>query len=117
VEGLITTGLMEPEDRDLVVAVHTEAVEHFYPVPTLGRDRALAEIQPFLMSRGVYSRGRFGAWCYEISNMDHSVMQGVEVVDLLLRDLPEVTWRPAPAATPALRLAPDPAELPEAAEA
>src|SRR5262249_7844327 len=52
-----------------------------------------AEIQPFLMSHDIYSRGRFGAWQYEISNMDHSVMQGVEVVNWLLLGDPEVTWQ------------------------
>jgi protoporphyrinogen oxidase len=93
IDGLVATKLLRPEDRDLIVATHTEDVEYFYPVPTLTRDRALAEIQPYLLSHDIYSRGRFGAWCYEISNMDHSVMQGVEVVDSLLLDKPEVTWQ------------------------
>ena len=38
---------------------------------------------PELEARGVYSRGRFGAWKYEVSNQDHSFMQGVEVVNRL----------------------------------
>jgi hypothetical protein len=29
---------------------------------------------------GVYSRCRFGAWKYEVGDMAHSFMQGVEVV-------------------------------------
>jgi hypothetical protein len=37
----------------------------------------------------IYSRGRFGAWRYEIGNMDHSVMMGVEIVDRLLDGKPE----------------------------
>ena len=36
-----------------------------------------------LEANGVYSRGRFGAWKYEVSNQDHSFMQGVEVVNRL----------------------------------
>jgi hypothetical protein len=39
----------------------------------------------------VYSRGRFGAWKYEVGNMDHSFMQGVEVVDRLLNETEEYT--------------------------
>jgi hypothetical protein len=97
------------------VATHTEEVEHFYPVPTLSRDRALAEIQPFLMSSHIYSRGRFGAWLYEASNMDHSVMQGVEVVGRILRDEPEKTWQEPPALPHLLPEAT--ADLAEAAEA
>jgi protoporphyrinogen oxidase len=101
VGGLEATGLLEPGDRDRIVTTHTFDVEHFYPVPTLSRDGALAQIQPFLMANGIRSRGRFGAWQYEISNMDHSVMQGVETVDSLLLDEPEKTWK-LPQARPSL---------------
>ena len=59
-----------------------------YPVPTLGRDAALAMIQPWLAEHDIFSRGRFGAWRYEIGNTDHSVMMGVEVVDHLLKGSP-----------------------------
>jgi protoporphyrinogen oxidase len=119
IDGLLATGLMEPGDRDLVVSTHTEEVEYFYPVPTLTRDRALSRIQPFLTARNIYSRGRFGAWCYEISNMDHSVMQGVEVVNSVLLGEPEKTWQSAPATAPIVEIeTPGRAEdLPEAIEA
>jgi hypothetical protein len=50
------------------------------------------------MERDIYSRGRFGAWRYETSNMDHSVMQGVEVIDRLLLHQAEKTWQLAPGA-------------------
>ena len=58
--------------------------EHGYPTPFLGRDETLAAILPGLEACRVYSRGRFGAWRYEVSNQDHSCMQGVELVDRLL---------------------------------
>jgi protoporphyrinogen oxidase len=106
IDGLVATELLRPEDRDRIVAVNTREVEHFYPIPTLGRDRALARIQPWLMARDIYSRGRFGAWKYEISNMDHCVMQGVEAVDSLLLGHHETTWRPERPAVESLRLDP-----------
>jgi hypothetical protein len=62
-------------------------------VPTLDRNGALGTIQPYLAQYDIYSRGRFGAWEYEIGNMDHSVMQGVELVNRWLLDEPETTWK------------------------
>lgn len=55
-----------------------------YPTPTLERDAILADVLPALESDNIYSRGRFGAWKYEVSNQDHSFMQGVEAVDRIL---------------------------------
>ena len=105
IDGLVATGLLEAPDCGRIVATHTDKIDYFYPVPTLTRDRALSEIQPFLMAHDIYSRGRFGAWCYEISNMDHSVMQGVEVVSSLLLGEPEKTWVAPQTAVPELRSA------------
>jgi len=82
IDGLLTTGLIA--DRRLVHHVWHRRLEHGYPTPSSGRDAALAAIQPALVSRNVYSRGRFGAWKYEVSNQDHSFGQGVECVDRLL---------------------------------
>ena len=48
----------------------------------------------------------FGAWKYEISNMDHCVMQGVEVVDSLPLGHPETTWRPEQPSLGGIRLQP-----------
>jgi protoporphyrinogen oxidase len=94
IDGLIASGVLLESDRKLIVATHTTDVNYFYPVPTLDRDAALDEIQSYLSQHHINSRGRFGAWRYEISNMDHSLMQGVEVVDRLLLGKPEETWRP-----------------------
>ena len=52
----------------------------------------LHPIDADLREAGVFSRGRFGAWKYEVSNQDHSLMQGVEVVNYLLRGMPERTY-------------------------
>ncbi len=78
--GLIRAGMLEESDRDRVVSRYHRLVAYSYPIPTLDRDRALAMIQPALLSQKIYSRGRFGTWLYEIGNMDHSVMMGVEAV-------------------------------------
>lgn len=93
IKGMVSSQLLTPEQAEHdVVSKQLLRVPYSYPVPTIGRDRALAEVQPWLMERGVYSRGRFGAWRYEIGNTDHSVMMGVEVVDHLLNGEAEVTW-------------------------
>ncbi len=84
IDGLIREGLLEPSDRSLVISRYTRDVPYSYPVPTLDRDAALEVILPALLRQGIYSRGRFGAWRYEVGNMDHSVMMGVEAVNHIL---------------------------------
>jgi protoporphyrinogen oxidase len=95
-DGLRATGLIGPEHE---VASCWHRREPFgYPTPALGRDDALHALHRTLESRDVYSRGRFGGWKYEVSNQDHSLMQGVELVNRLLLDIPEVTyWFPGTA--------------------
>ena len=95
IEGMRNTKLLEPGDE--VVSRWLLDVDQTYPVPTIKRDPALRVIQGYLMGEGIFSRGRFGAWMYEIGNMDHSVMQGVEVVNSLLTGEPETTWTGAQA--------------------
>ena len=89
--GLEGSGLLTPGERERLATAYSIDIPYSYPVPTLGRDTALAEIHPFLESHGIYSRGRFGAWKYEVGNMDHSFMQGVEIVDRLLLGKEEQT--------------------------
>jgi protoporphyrinogen oxidase len=84
IQGYIDTGLIEAKDRKNIQSVHTIDIDYSYPVPTLERDKALAIIQPWLESKHIYSRGRFGAWKYEVANMDHSAVQGMEIIDKLL---------------------------------
>jgi len=91
VKGLLATRLIESE-ADVHHAWHTR-LEYGYPIPSLHRDRGLGGIQTLLTARGVYSRGRFGAWKYEVSNQDHSFAQGVEAVDAFLDGAEEVTLR------------------------
>jgi protoporphyrinogen oxidase len=88
--ALVAAGLAE--DGDPISSVHTIDVEYAYPVPTRERDPALRTIQPWLMDRDVYSRGRFGSWRYEMGNMDHAVKMGIDVARLLVEGRPEELW-------------------------
>lgn len=91
IQGLVNSGVIDEGQKAHIASRYLIDIPYSYPVPTLGRDKALAEIQPYLESKSVYSRGRFGAWKYEVGNMDHSFMQGVEVVDRLLSGNKECT--------------------------
>jgi len=62
-----------------------------YPTPSIGREEILATTLPALEAINIFSRGRFGAWKYEVSNQDHSFMQGLEVVDRILYGRSEPT--------------------------
>jgi protoporphyrinogen oxidase len=93
IEGLVASDLLTVEQATArIVSRQLMHVPYSYPVPTLGRDAALATIQPWLMEQRIFSRGRFGAWRYEIGNTDHSVMMGVELADYLVSGKPETTW-------------------------
>jgi protoporphyrinogen oxidase len=90
VESMRRDGLIG--DDATVLSLWHRRLERGYPTPTRDRDRALAVLQPALEDVGIYARGRFGGWKYEVSNQDHSFMQGVELADRLLRGTPEVTY-------------------------
>ncbi|MEM9561968.1 MAG: FAD-dependent oxidoreductase [Actinomycetota bacterium] len=93
IEGLVSSELLTREQADhKIISRELMHVPYSYPVPTLERDGALETIQPWLMGNDVYSRGRFGAWRYEIGNTDHSVMMGVELANHLVLGEAETTW-------------------------
>ncbi len=94
IDGLIATGLMRATDRELVATTWLCSPDMTYPVPSVTRDASLGVIQPWLRAQNIWSRGRFGAWLYEIGNMDHSAMQGVEFADAVLSGRPETVWIP-----------------------
>jgi hypothetical protein len=90
-DGLRAAGLIP--SHAAVTSVWHRRIEHGYPTPVVGRDVVLDEIEGLLSERHILSRGRFGAWKYEVGNMDHSFMQGVEAVDRILLGRPETTVR------------------------
>lgn len=91
--ALIRQGLLKENDRPSIVSTFLYDVDYAYPVPTVERDEVLNVILPKLEEMCIYSRGRFGAWKYEVGNTDHSVMQGKEIVDRILKNKEEKVFR------------------------
>ncbi len=94
IQGLKATGTIDRAQQ----ITHTwhHRVEYGYPTPTRNRNAVLQRLLPALYARDILSRGRFGAWQYEVGNMDHAFMQGFEAANHVLYGMPEVTvWHPA----------------------
>ena len=89
VDGAVATGLVK--DARQILSRWSYRAAYGYPVPGLERDAALAQLLPEFERFGVYSRGRFGLWKYEVSNQDHSFMQGVELVERIVNGRREIT--------------------------
>lgn len=91
IDGLLATRVIASRTEVLSCWHYTAA--HGYPTPFLGRDAIVEPLLARLETCGVFSRGRFGAWKYEVSNQDHSFMQGVEIVNRLAFGTEETTLR------------------------
>jgi len=91
IKGLENCGMLEPGEREQIVSRWCYFADYSYPTPSVERDEILADVIPWLEARGIYSRGRFGMWKYEVANTDHSLMQGVELINRLLLGEPETT--------------------------
>ncbi|RPA98499.1 FAD/NAD(P)-binding domain-containing protein [Choiromyces venosus 120613-1] len=89
IQGCINTNLISADAE--IVSTYHRRFDHGYPTPTLERDTALSQLLPKLQSKGIYSRGRFGSWKYEVGNQDHSFMLGVEAVDNIMHGATELT--------------------------
>ena len=87
--GAVATQLVAPTDE--IVSLYHRRLEHGYPTPSVGRDAVLKEALPLLRQSGIWSRGRFGSYKYEVANQDHSLMLGVECVDNILFGTQELT--------------------------
>jgi protoporphyrinogen oxidase len=93
IQGLVNSKLISEEDRSLIVSTYMLDTPYSFPVPFLGRDKILKEIQSYLTKKGIFSRGRFGGCKYEVGNMDHSVLQGMEAVDRILLGKKESVYK------------------------
>lgn len=89
IQGLVNTEMLRPEDE--IVSTYHRRFDHGYPTPTLEREGALKQLLPALQEKGIYSRGRFGSWRYEVGNQDHSFMLGVEAADNIVNGAAELT--------------------------
>ena len=74
--------LISPNEK--LIAQVSLRVEHGYPTPYNGRNEQVDPILRALEASDIYSRGRFGAWKYEVANMDHCFAQGYECVNRLV---------------------------------
>lgn len=84
IQGLVNAGMIAERDKDNIVDTWVINPEYAYPTPSVERDAILSKVIPYLERHNIYSRGRFGMWKYEVSNTDHTLMQGVELVNRLL---------------------------------
>jgi protoporphyrinogen oxidase len=89
IEGLIKAGLIENESQ--VISKWYYLASPGYPTPSLDRDKVVHEFLHRLSGQSIFSRGRFGAWKYEVSNQDHTFMQGYEWARWFLEGTPELT--------------------------
>lgn len=89
IQGLVNTDMIKAEDE--IVSTYHRKFDHGYPTPALEREGVLKELLPKLQDMGIYSRGRFGSWRYEVGNQDHSFMLGVEAVDHIVSGSVELT--------------------------
>lgn len=101
IAGLQSCGFLSGKEQ--IASRWQYTAEYGYPTPCTRRDAILAEVIPALERIGVFSRGRFGGWKYEVSNQDHSFMQGVEWVERIVHGTAESTYRVDTAEDPNVR--------------
>lgn len=93
VQGALNTGLIQW--RSSIDHTWYRFEKKSYPTPSINRDDILIPILKKLEEEHIFSRGRFGGWRYEVGNMDHSFMQGVEFANSTLGHSDEITlWHP-----------------------
>ena len=82
ISALVEDGLIP--DRDAICSRTHYRLSQGYPTPFLGRDAVVDPMLRAFEGKNIWSRGRFGAWKYEVANQDHSFAQGYECVERLV---------------------------------
>lgn len=82
VNALVEDGLI-PDPSAICSRTHYRLAQG-YPTPFLGRDAVVDPVLRAFEAKQIWSRGRFGAWKYEVANQDHSFAQGYECVERLV---------------------------------
>lgn len=82
IRALVEDGLI-PDPGRICSRAHYR-LDQGYPTPFLGRDALVDPALRAFEKYNIYSRGRFGAWKYEVANQDHSFAQGYECVERLV---------------------------------
>lgn len=91
-DSLVQETLMAMEEDGLIVdpssieSVKTYYLPQGYPTPFLGRDNIVDPVLRAFEEKNIYSRGRFGAWKYEVANQDHCFAQGYECAERLVNE-------------------------------
>jgi hypothetical protein len=70
-------------DQDEICSIVVKSIPQGYPTPFLGRDDLIEPVLRQFEAVDIFSRGRFGAWKYEVGNQDHSFAQGFECASRL----------------------------------
>ena len=81
-DGLMRSGMLPRGAK--VASVWSKRLEYGYPVPYVERNMHVHAADKALRAHGIWSRGRFGSWKYEVGNQDHSCMLGVDAIDNML---------------------------------
>ena len=71
-------------EHDDIASLVVRKIPQGYPAPFLGRDGLVDPILRRFEENRIFSRGRFGAWKYEVGNQDHCFAQGYECAHRLI---------------------------------
>jgi len=82
ISGLYRSGML-PRNAT-IASVWDTRLEYGYPVPYVERNMHVHAADKALRELGIWSRGRFGSWKYEVGNQDHSCMLGYDAIDSML---------------------------------